>query len=116
MFDRFNRKSIATAGIAILATLGIGGAAVAQSSGSSTKAPQTAPAVNEAPGQESTAPENSVADTDNVQEGDQTGADQAEGPESANEKAEGPESANDDGPGGHADEAIGTDTGQAAQK
>lgn len=80
MFERFNRKSIATAGVAILATLGIGGAAVAQSSNSSTKAPQTASAVDEAPGQEGSAPENSAADTPQRRAGRPDGHRQGRGP------------------------------------
>ena len=116
MLERFNRKSIVAAGVAVLATLGVGGAAVAQSGGQTNAqgVTQSAPGQSaEVPGQESNAPENSATDTDNVQQGDQTASDaneKAEGPESANEKAEGPEAPgaesapDDDGPGGWADE------------
>jgi hypothetical protein len=85
---------------ALVAALGVGGVAVAQS-GTSTQPP--------AASQQSTAPENTATDTDNVQSGDQTSPDPAGGAaekESATEKpgAEGPEVPGDDGPGGHADE------------
>jgi hypothetical protein len=129
MFERFHRKSTPAILAAVLAALGVGGVAVAQGGGSSTP-PAKAPAgqsTAETPGQESNAPENSATDSDNVQQGDQSAADdRAEGPESANEKAEGPESAaeesgsevpNDDGPGGHADEPANpnADTQQQGQ-
>lgn len=106
MFERFTRKSLTATAAALLAALGVGGAALAQSSQSGT---QTAPPAasqpkdaTEVPGQESNAPENSATDPDNVQSGDQTGPET--GRESATEQESGSEKVNDDGPGGHADE------------
>ncbi len=124
MFERFHRKSASATLAAVLAALGIGGVAVAQGGGANPSTSTPAPAktqsqtsgnqAQEVPGQESNAPENSAADPDNVQQGDQTGTDandKADGPESASDKAgggaeqePGSEVANDDGPGGHADE------------
>ncbi|MEA2254967.1 MAG: hypothetical protein QOG35_1012 [Solirubrobacteraceae bacterium] len=139
MFERFHRRSVAATAAALLAALGVGGVAMAQSSGSSTPAPTTqkpapsqaqtpapsqAPATpsQEVPGQESTAPENSATDPDNVQQGDQgsaTGTAAASGtaassgtdqPDAAGDTADagteqpGSEQPGNDGPGGHADE------------
>ncbi len=110
MFERFHRKSAVATVAALLAALGAGGVAIAQSGGSkaqptlgappakSTPEAQEAP---EAPGQESNAPENSAADPDDVQQGDQSGPD-TEQP--GTEKESGSEKVDDDGPGGHADE------------
>ncbi|MCW2990161.1 MAG: hypothetical protein JWM73_755 [Solirubrobacterales bacterium] len=115
MLERFNRKSLLAGSTALLATLGFGSAALAQSSTTSAKAVSPAAAVGEAPGQESTAPENSATDNDNVQQGDQSGTDKADGPESATDKADGPESAGDkaDGPESANDAP---DTGASAQQ
>jgi hypothetical protein len=103
MIERFTRKSIIATTAAVMAALGVGGAAIAQTNSSSPpqRADTPAGAVTEAPGQESTAPENSAADPDDVQ--DENGKDDAtEGPEGTEkESAEVP---GDDGPGGHADE------------
>jgi hypothetical protein len=117
MFDRMHRKT-AAATAAVLAALGLGGGALAASAATSTTAPpakaqsQTPPPASEVPGQESSAPENSATDPDNVQQGDQTAADPAGGaPDTADapgangaEQESGSEVVNDDGPGGHADE------------
>jgi hypothetical protein len=129
MFERFHRNSAKATIAALLAALGVGGVAVAQSAGSTqppTKSvtPAAAPGVTssssktaETPGQESNAPENSAADPDNVQQGDQTepkgSASEQESAtetgsatetESASEQESGSEKVADDGPGGHADE------------
>lgn len=135
MFERFSSKSLTATAAALLAALGVGGAAMAQSSAKPTPKPSqsqgsTAPSTQsmEVPGQESTAPENSAADGDNIQQGDTGTAatataagSKADAPESAGDKAntgaaatdkadagmEAPGSetaAGSDGPGGHADE------------
>jgi hypothetical protein len=129
MFERFHQNSAKATIAALLAALGVGGVAVAQSGGSTqppAKSPTPAAAQNstsssakavETPGQESTAPENSAADPDNVQQGDQAEPKGSAGEqESANEKGSagetesateqesGSEKVGDDGPGGHADE------------
>lgn len=106
------------AGVAALAALAFGGAAIAQAGGGGSNQ-SAAPATPSEQQGESNAPENSATDTDNVQsengdqaEGPETG-NQAEGPETGNEAdgpekggmAEGKEVPGDDGPGGHADEA-----------
>lgn len=92
---------------------GVGGVALAQSGGTPTSS-QSPPAVtaqsptssgsqaSEAPGQESNAPENSAADPDNLQQGDQREPSGAGG--AGSEQESGSEKVNDDGPGGHADE------------
>jgi hypothetical protein len=107
MFEKFTRKSATATLAGLLAALGVGGVAVAQSSGSQS-GPSAGPAagqVQEVPGQESTAPENSATDTDNIQAGDQTAPDPAgAAQESGTEQESGSEVPNDDGPGGHADE------------
>jgi hypothetical protein len=95
MFERFTKKSVLAGGTALLTMFGVGGAALAQSNTVTAKAPSSAPAAKQAPGQENAGPENSATDTDNVQQGDQTGTEKADGPESATEKADGPESATD---------------------
>ena len=112
MFERFKRKSLTATVAALVAALGVGGVAVAQSSGSGSQpspasTPRSSPPTQETAGQESNAPENSATDRDNIQAGDQTSPDPADGgseKESANEQETGPEVAGDDGPGGHADE------------
>jgi cytoskeletal protein RodZ len=85
MFERFRGKAAGATLAALLAALGVGGVAAAQngsaappaqtqapSSSSSSTAPSSA--ATEVPGQESTAPDNSAADPDNVQQGDTAGA------------------------------------------
>jgi type IV secretory pathway TrbL component len=131
MFERFSRNTVVATGAALLAALGIGTAAVAQSNGSSSKpSQQSAPAqptASETPGVESNAPENSATDPDNVQytaPGDKdaksgtakataaaSGAPEAPGTEQApgSEAPGAPETpasetGPSDGPGGHADE------------
>ena len=69
MFERFTRKSLTATVAALVAALGVGGVAVAQSSGSGSQPPAAT--------QQSTAPENSATDTDNIQSGDQTSPDPA---------------------------------------
>jgi hypothetical protein len=112
MFERFKRRSLTATVAALVAALGVGGVAVAQSSGSGSQPATGSPPRASAPaqkvaGQESNAPENSATDRDNVQAGDQTAPDPAGGG-SENESATGQESGSelpgDDGPGGHADE------------
>jgi hypothetical protein len=70
MFERFPRRTIAATGAALLAAMGLGGAAIAQSNGSQPAKTQANPAAvqsSEKPGVESNAPENSAKDPDNVQ-------------------------------------------------
>lgn len=70
MFERLPRRTLAATGAAFLAAMGIGGAAIAQSNGASPAKTQATPATvrsSERPGVESTAPENSATDGDNVQ-------------------------------------------------
>jgi hypothetical protein len=127
MFERFHGKTAGATVAALLAALGVGGVAAAQSgstappaqtqapsSSQSSKAPS--PAATEAAGQESNAPENSAADPDNVQQGDTTvaGAATSTTPDvptagdtadtGSAAEAPGSEVAGNDGPGGHADE------------
>jgi hypothetical protein len=126
MFERFTRNTAVASGAALLAALGVGTAAIAQSSGSSTKPAQSQ--AKEVPGQESNAPENSATDKDNVQytaPGDaDAGAKRAKATAASSTPAEAPgteqpaaseqpgapeqpgseSAANSDGPGGHADE------------
>lgn len=111
MIERLKvRKTLAAAGVAVIAAMGLGGAAIAQSNGTGT-ADQSSPRAAQ---NERAAPENSATDRDNVQ--DENGKDDAtekpaaaEGPEKGEkaEKGEAPEGKEvpgDDGPGGHADE------------
>lgn len=98
MFDRHKNKSIVTMAAALIATMGLGGAAIASAAKSPPKAPTPASAsAAETPGQETT----SGRDTDNVQSGDQTTPDTKSA--SAEQEASS-EKVADDGPGGHADE------------
>ena len=100
------KKVIAT--VAALGALAVGGSALAQA-GSDQPSPEPQASPQES-AVESTAPENSATDPDNIQ--DESGKDDAqEGNEAgeaneANEavEAEGKEVPGDDGPGGHADE------------
>jgi hypothetical protein len=116
-----------------MAALGVGGVALAQSSGSTPatkqsgatiQSPQRPDPAVEAGGEENAASENSAADQDAVQAGDQDNevndsagadandaADQGEAndkgdveSDSATEQESGSEAPGDDGPGGHADE------------
>jgi hypothetical protein len=116
MIERFTRKSLVASAAAILAALGLGGAAIAQSGSSATtpqKADTPAAQAQESPGREgpeSNAPENSATDPDNVQ--DESGKDDAteaseQGKEQETPGQESKEVVNDDGPGGHADEQSG---------
>lgn len=108
MIERLKvRKTLAAAGVAVIAAMGLGGAAIAQSNGTATAAQPNSPVTQN----ERAAPENSATDRDNVQ--DENGKDDAtekseaaEGPEKAEKgaAAEGKEVPGDDGPGGHADE------------
>jgi hypothetical protein len=99
MFERFSRNTaIASAG-AVLAALGVGSVALAQSSGSpSTTHTSAAVKKAETPGAESNAPGNSATDGDNVQ---------YTAPGDPDAKQAGSEAPGNDGPGGHADEANG---------
>lgn len=123
MFERFTRKSLIATAAALLAALGVGGAAIAQSGSGSQATPsnpgQSKTQTQELPGQESNGPENSAADTDNVQAGDQTSPDPAGATgaerESGTEQESGSEVANDDGPGGHADEPGNSNADHQAQ-
>jgi hypothetical protein len=96
-----NRPLLAALAAAAVTALGVGGVAIAQGGGNSP-APQAT--------QEQSAPENSTADRDNVQ--DENGKDDATEKGEKGEKADGAEKGekggsekpNDDGAGGHADE------------
>src|SRR4051794_35314389 len=94
MIERFKRKSLIATVAAAIAALGVGGAAMAQSSPSSAP-PQKA---DTPAGQESKAPENSATDPDNLQDTSSKDTTEAPGQESSSEVP------NNDGPGGHADE------------
>jgi hypothetical protein len=91
--DRFKSRPFVVALVAAAASaLGVGGVAIAQSGGGSP----------DKPAHEQSAPENSAADPDNVQ--DENGKDDAK--EGDKGEKEGSEVPNDDGAdGGHADEA-----------
>jgi hypothetical protein len=123
MFERFRHKTTTATVAALLAALGVGGVALAQPGSSQSQ--QQSGAVHqssskptaEAPGTESSAPENSAADPDNIQNGDQIGtesemndasdksdANEKGEQESTNEQESSSEVPDDDGPGGHADE------------
>jgi hypothetical protein len=118
MFERFRSKSLTATAAGLLAALGVGGVALAQSGTSATKtpAPATAPAAESTTG----------PDTDSVQQGDQTtpdvgsatassaaasstpeapGAAEAPGASEAPgaPEAAGSETGPSDGPGGYAD-------------
>jgi hypothetical protein len=89
MIRHLTRKSLAVVGVALVAALGVGGAAIAQSGPSTAPAQQgdtPATEVQETPGQESGAPE------------------KAEKGEAAEKGESASEVPGDDGPGGHADE------------
>jgi hypothetical protein len=102
------------AGIAALAALAFGGAAIASAGGGQPQQSPT-PATGQSAEQqgESTAPENSATDPDNVQ--DTSGNDQGEpaGAEGAGET--GSEVPGNDGPGGHADEPSNPNADHQAQ-
>lgn len=102
MFEKFNRKSLSATAAAMLAALGVGGIAMAQS-----QSPPAQPGSTPAGQQENTGAETSATDRDNVQSGDQNTPDANESgteTESATEAESGTETPGDDGPGGHADE------------
>ena len=131
MFERFHQKSAKASVAAILAALGVGGVALAESGGTSSSSSQSpAPATaqsptspgsqaTEAPGQESNALENSAADRDDLQQGDQREPSGSAGAgsekESATEQESGSEKVDDDGPGGHADEPANPNADHQAQ-
>ena len=72
------KRKLAIGSLGILGLMGMGGAALAQSSSPSTTPPattHTAPAAHNATAE---APEPAGPDTDNIQEGDQTGPDSPE--------------------------------------
>lgn len=108
-----NRIKKTVAAAVAIGALAVGGSALAQAgNGSGDQATPQAGQVNEATeGIESTAPENSAADPDNVQEegGSEKGEPaEANGPAGAEQseaqEAEASEVPGDDGPNGHADE------------
>ena len=124
MFSKLPRKTLAATSAALLAALGVGGAAIAQSNGSQPAKKHAAKVTQaaEKPGVESNAPENSAKDGDNVQytapgdaksasksartsgaAAEAPGTEQAAGTETAGENP-GSEVAGNGGPGGHADE------------
>lgn len=98
-------RKIITALAATLVLTGavVSGVAAASSGGSDPKAGSgTAVSTARAAGETAPSVENSAADPDDVQEGDQTGPEEAdvnEGPEAGSEGVE------SDGPGGHEDPA-----------
>ena len=81
MFERLKSKTAVATVAALVAALGVGGVAVAQNSGSGASTSHQAkrsPAKSTVPGQESDAADNTAADRDNVQAGDQSGSEQAD--------------------------------------
>jgi hypothetical protein len=140
MFERIPRKGVAGTSAALLLALGLGGTAIAATNGSQPAKAQAAQA--EKPGVESTAPENSATDGDNVQytgPNDSNAASQknatnnaaaaqsstgSEAPGTAQPAASessgaaetpGSETAGNDGPGGHADEPGNANADHQAQ-
>ncbi len=113
MFERFNRRSATLTATALIATMGLGGAAIAASG--SAKHPAKAVVAQSQTSSETT----SGPDTDNVndQVGDQNTPDAA----SAAAEKTGTESATSetatasDGPGGHADEPGNPNANNQAQ-
>jgi hypothetical protein len=103
MFERFKSKSLAATGAALLAALGVGGVAVAQSNSATTPTvkPASAPA---------TAATTTAAEKPGTEQPDATEQSGSEKPGTeqpdANEAPEAPgsEKPGNDGPGGHADE------------
>jgi len=84
MIERLKvRKTLAAAGAAVIAAMGLGGAAIAQSGGTATATKTSPPVTQKADGPEK--------------------GEKADGPEKG-EASEGKEVPGDDGPGGHADE------------
>src|SRR4051794_27645671 len=113
MFERFHRKSLTATAAALLAALGVGGVALAQSGNPTQKAASPPSAANAA----TDLPESASDKPD----GPESANDTADAPESANDPADGSEQesgsekANDDGPGGHADESGNANADHEAQ-
>jgi hypothetical protein len=111
MFEKFQGKTLTATLAALMAAAGVGGVALAQTSGSAAPATTPAPAASQ--------PSSSAPATADQPESAADKADSANDPadkaDSANDPADtadgGTESASevpgDDGPGGHADEATG---------
>jgi len=107
------RRTIAPLAAAAVTALGVGGVAIAQSSNPATPPAVTAPQ-SAVPDAETTGPQTSATDTDNIQ--DNNGKDdatekasgseteQASGSESSEKGESSSEAPGSDGPGGHADE------------
>jgi hypothetical protein len=108
------------AALAALAALAVGGSALANAAQKAHKSPPPAKVqqgVPAAKGSSSESPEGTAesepaaADTDNVQQGDQTGSDQSD----AQQESAGSESSASDGPGGYADTNPNADTQQTGE-
>jgi hypothetical protein len=96
------------AALAAVAALAVGGSAIAGAAQKGAPAKPAAVLQNEVPG---------AADTDNVQQGDQSAPDNASASEQASESTgeSASESAASDGPGGYADSAANADTQQQGE-
>jgi cytoskeletal protein RodZ len=112
MFERFSRKTMVATGAALLAAVGVSGAAIAQTG--------SGPPSQEKPGAESNAPETTASGQKQQEAPGSEQSEASEKPESGSEKpgsegSEGSEKANDDGPGGHADEPGNPDADHQSQ-
>jgi hypothetical protein len=98
-------RTIAPLAAAAVTALGVGGVAIAQSSNPATPPAVTAPQ-SAVPDAETTGPETSATDTDNIQHnnGKDDATEQASGSESPEKGESSSEAPGSDGPGGHADE------------
>src|SRR4051812_28844739 len=74
MFDRHNKKSMATLAVGLVASMGLGGAAIANAAKTPSKvpAPPAATKAADTPDAPDAAEPAGGKDTDNVQSGDQT--------------------------------------------
>ena len=111
MRSRFMKLGVT---VGALASLAVGGSAIATAAQKGGAPTPPAPAIA-TPAQADTA---SAVDSDNVQQGDQSApetADAAEAPESATSESASESSAVTDGPGGHADPAGNVDNQQQGE-
>ena len=104
--------------VAALAALAVGGSALASAAQKHKASPPAPPVVQTQLGDQTTPDTATAADTDNIQQGDQSGSDQADpqgeqaGSESESAQSE---SAQTDGPGGYADTSPNADTQQTGE-
>ena len=111
MRKRLTRLAAALAALAALAVGGSALASAAQSSQPGSPPVTTAQPADPATAESQTEVQSGAADTDNVQQGDQTGSDPATG---QTEHAAS-ESSPSDGPGGYADTVTNADTQQTGE-